>query len=302
MESTKESNNIENNKSEINNNDIEDSKMKNNNGKEPLKKKSKRKEYDGFHFFERLKAMSVHLLFSIIIFIIILFIIFFSWYPGPHFKISGGLQGMKILTVVDLVIGPLLTFFLFNLRKPKKEIIIDLSIIFIIQIGLLIYGVEKIYSQKPVVQALTYEGYIGTAIKEDFADQQDFFSYKGLKELNSNKEKPIFVYVKPAETEEEQAGLTAYQFMQGLSPEAMFFLYEDISKGNALADVKALAPDAKEKLMLVETLKEAINKFEEKNKDKEFYFYPLKGKYGESIVVLDENAKIVDYLATELYK
>lgn len=101
----------------------------------------------------RLIAASLHFLASLSIFMLLLLIVIKLWYPQPHFSASGGLQGLTIIALVDLVLGPLITLIIYNVTKPKKELIIDLSIIILIQLSALFYGMHTVYTQRPVALA-----------------------------------------------------------------------------------------------------------------------------------------------------
>ena len=67
----------------------------------------------------RLIAAGLHFLASFSIFMLLLLIVIKLWYPQPHFSASGGLQGLTIIALVDLVLGPLITLIIYNVTKPK---------------------------------------------------------------------------------------------------------------------------------------------------------------------------------------
>ena len=98
----------------------------------------------------RAKVALTHFLLSVVIFVVVVILLVFFWYPAPHFNASGGWQGLKIAASVDLVLGPLLTFIIFNLKKSKAKLTGDLIVIAIMQLGALVYGVTTIYQQRPV--------------------------------------------------------------------------------------------------------------------------------------------------------
>ena len=102
----------------------------------------------------KLKATGVHLCLSIVIFIVLAYQIYYDWYPQPYFSIDGGWQGIRIIAAVDLVLGPLITFLIFDLRKRRREILFDLATIAVIQVSALAYGVQLTHSQRPVVAAM----------------------------------------------------------------------------------------------------------------------------------------------------
>lgn len=99
----------------------------------------------------RWQAFAIHLGLSGIIFLALLAIFFFVWYPGALIHL-GGWQGIKIVAAVDLVLGPVLTLIVFN--PIKKSLKMDLSIIAIIQATCLSYGVWVVEQQRPMAQIL----------------------------------------------------------------------------------------------------------------------------------------------------
>ena len=69
----------------------------------------------------RLTAALAHFLLSLIVFLVVVIVLVLFWYPEPHFNASGGWQGLKIAASIDLILGPLLTFVIFNPKKSKSE-------------------------------------------------------------------------------------------------------------------------------------------------------------------------------------
>lgn len=55
-----------------------------------------------------------------------------------------------LLVGVDVVLGPCLTFVVFNIKKPRSELIKDIGLISLIQFSALIYGVLSVYQSRPV--------------------------------------------------------------------------------------------------------------------------------------------------------
>jgi len=69
---------------------------------------------------------------------------------------SGGWSLLLLVCSVDVVLGPLLTFVIFDTRKPRSEIVRDLTIIAVLQLSGLCYGVHTVYLARPVV--IAFEG------------------------------------------------------------------------------------------------------------------------------------------------
>lgn len=96
------------------------------------------------------KASAVHFCFGLLIAILTAWVIFSIWYPYPYRELSGGKELFIILMSIDIICGPLLTFVLFSPTKQKKELRTDISVVVIIQILALIYGIWNIWLVRPL--------------------------------------------------------------------------------------------------------------------------------------------------------
>ncbi|MBU2885419.1 hypothetical protein KO507_06565 [Gilvimarinus agarilyticus] len=99
----------------------------------------------------RIKAFSVHLAISIVIFLMILAVVYCSWFPAGLFQ-AGAWQGLKIIAFVDLILGPVLTFIVFNTKK--KSLRWDLTAVGILQAVCLGYGLMQLEQQRIVSMVL----------------------------------------------------------------------------------------------------------------------------------------------------
>ena len=75
----------------------------------------------------KIKAAGIHLAISTIIFLFLAYFIIFEWYPFPYFTADGGWQGIRIIAMIDLILGPFMTLIIFNPGKSKREIRFDLG-------------------------------------------------------------------------------------------------------------------------------------------------------------------------------
>jgi len=146
----------------------------------------------------RLKAFFTHLILSAFVIGLFLLVVYFIWYPGPYYIIHSTFDVVKILVGVDLVLGPLLTLLLFDIGKSSKELTLDISLVVLVQISALLWGMHVTYTMRPLAAA-----YYG----------RDFYTITGrdLGESNSNYpilpkfyEKPKLVYVKPIQDQQER--------------------------------------------------------------------------------------------------
>jgi hypothetical protein len=97
---------------------------------------------------DRFFASSVHLLFSALIAFALFCAFWFVIYPAPLFVAAGGVGIFLIMLGVDVIVGPLLTFAVFN--KKKKSLRLDLLVIVIFQVIALIYGLSTLWGGRPV--------------------------------------------------------------------------------------------------------------------------------------------------------
>jgi len=72
------------------------------------------------------------------------------WYPHPFDQLSGGRELFLLIVAVDVVCGPALTMVVFNPRKPRTELIKDLSLIGGLQCAALIYGLWATFEARPL--------------------------------------------------------------------------------------------------------------------------------------------------------
>lgn len=94
-----------------------------------------------------------HLLLSAIAVTCVAVVVFQGWYRYPWSDLLGVTNIFWIVVAVDLICGPLLTLVLCAPHKKRKELIIDLSMIALVQLSALSYGVWSVYQARPVVLA-----------------------------------------------------------------------------------------------------------------------------------------------------
>ena len=98
----------------------------------------------------RWKAALIHLTISAIIATAVLALMLLVWYPYPLFAAAGGQEVLMILLGVDIVLGPLVTLIIFNTKKSRKALTLDLSLIATCQLAALIYGMSIVFHARPV--------------------------------------------------------------------------------------------------------------------------------------------------------
>jgi len=135
---------------------------------------------------DRFLASGLHLTFSGIVIGLFFALLYLYWFPNGLI-FAGATAGLKILVLIDLVLGPILTFIVFKKGKPSLKF--DLFCIFSLQTLVFFYGAHLIYNERPVAQILADDGLSLYTISE-IRDHNVEFDYGMIK--NSD---PIFLRI-----------------------------------------------------------------------------------------------------------
>lgn len=100
-----------------------------------------------------LRAAGWHLLVSVLVAAMAAGLVFGVWFPYPYRELVGGRELFLIVVAVDVVCGPLLTLVLFNHLKSRRELTLDLSLVALIQLAALLYGLHSVTQARPVYLA-----------------------------------------------------------------------------------------------------------------------------------------------------
>ena len=96
---------------------------------------------------KRINFFLSHLAISSLITLLGIGLLFFVWYPSPLATAVGVTHIFLMLLAIDVVIGPILGLLVY--KEGKKTLKFDLSVIIIIQIAALCYGVYSIEQGRP---------------------------------------------------------------------------------------------------------------------------------------------------------
>lgn len=96
------------------------------------------------------KAAIFHLFGSVLCAAMAATLVLLVWYPPPYDQLSGGFKLFSILVGVDVVCGPMLTLVLFNPKKSRRELTFDMSLVVLIQLAALGFGMHTAYQARPL--------------------------------------------------------------------------------------------------------------------------------------------------------
>ena len=97
---------------------------------------------------KRLKFFLSHLSISAVVAFIVLGLIFFIWYPTPLATAVGVTQIFLMMLAIDVTVGPILGFIVY--KEGKKTLKMDLTVIILLQLSALGYGIYSIEQGRPV--------------------------------------------------------------------------------------------------------------------------------------------------------
>ena len=119
---------------------------------------------------ESLRPAALHLFLGLLAACALATLLFFVWYPSPYDQFSGGRDLFVLLMGVDVICGPLLTLLLYTRNKPKKLLVLDLSLVLLIQIAAFTYGLHVAWQVRPVYLVAEYDR-LKTITNADMTEQ-----------------------------------------------------------------------------------------------------------------------------------
>ena len=238
----------------------------------------------------KLKATAVHLSMSIAVFVYLAYQIYYNWYPEPYFSIDGGWAAIRLVGAVDLVLGPLITFLIFDLAKSRRAILFDLLIILVIQLGALAYGVHTTYTQRPVAIVMIPE-FVVSATMEHYGDSltsaSDLYRY--------SDERPPIIYSDFPMTREGIKEIERIMTEEDVLAHAQTGLYRPHSELAA-----ALQKRQAQALYLLEEkgLQQIFTDWLQQNgkTEEEVLIERFMGRYGNAWLIFDLDGVYVGYL------
>jgi hypothetical protein len=105
----------------------------------------------------RFKASGIHLGLSLAVAALAAMLVFWVWYPYPYREISGGRELFLLIVTVDVILGPLITFFIFSKGKSLRALRFDFVVIGLLQLAALAYGLWTVAQARPVHLGFEFE-------------------------------------------------------------------------------------------------------------------------------------------------
>jgi len=233
----------------------------------------------------RLRAFFIHLLISFCLAGISFVFVFLIWYPDHLTGASGANQIFLMLLAIDCVLGPCITLIIFN--PKKKELKWDLTIVGLVQVTALLYGLHTMFVARPVYLVFNVDRF-------DVVYANDFTDEKLAKVSDPQfQHLPIFrpqiiAAQRPTDSKEKNALL--FSVLNGgddLPQLPQYYVSYPALQNEVIAHAHALSALSQFNPQQKEQIDNLVSKYQRLNK--KVGFLPLKGKVDHLSVLVDLN-------------
>ena len=181
----------------------------------------------------KLKAAGLHMICTVIVAAISAFLVFRVWYPGRFSEMLdvGAIYGLLLL--VEVGMGPLLSFVIYNTTKKRAELFRDYCVVGVLQLAALFYGMHSVFEGRPVFLV-----FVKDRIEVVTANELEDSSFTEV-EIADFKRKALFgpklaCYERP--TDEEQLEEIMFYTMAGLDVHLLPKHFKHCKQGDLLAN------------------------------------------------------------------
>jgi hypothetical protein len=192
---------------------------------------------------DRAHAASIHFGLSVLVAAGAAGLVFGLWYPYPYREISGGRDLFLILITVDVLLGPLMTLAVFNRTKSRAALLLDFSVIGILQVTALVYGLWTVAEARPVHLVFEYNRFRvvhAVELPEDVEEKAP----PGIRPMPLTG--PTLLSLRPFKDGQEQFEV-AMQALEGVEPTTRPQLWQDyelakpevLKAGRPVVDLKS---------------------------------------------------------------
>ena len=236
----------------------------------------------------RFKAAAIHIGISFLIVAMAITYMLLIWYPQGYLSIMGGIKLIIILACVDVIVGPLLTFIVFN--PQKKTLDFDLACIAVVQVAALLYGSNVIFKSRPVFTAFNIDKFQISA-SVDIAPEE-LTKAKNPKWKSYSITGPELVAIGIPDKNDRKE--TMFAMVESVNAHRYPRLYEEYNKhlNEVIKAAKPLEKLYENKLENKKTVSVFINSINRPESD--FLYLPIASELAEMSAIVD--AKTGDFI------
>jgi len=233
---------------------------------------------------KRQKFFLGHIILSSLITLTILIWVFLFWYPSPLATAAGVVNIFLMLFVIDVILGPILGFVVY--KEGKKTLKFDLSVIIIIQIVALCYGIYSIEQGRPA-WLVYYTDRFELVRKNDILSENIAQAKPQFQHVSWTK--PQFVAVKSAESMQQHQEDLFAEVLGGITLAQQPERYIELMQAKAKIRQRALLLKELEQYNSKAEVDKTLVQYPEANA-----WLPLKANTVDMVVLINkERAEII---------
>lgn len=228
----------------------------------------------------KLKALLIHLGLSILLVSLVIGSLLFFFFPSLFIGVSDFKEVASLIILIDLVLGPLLTFVVF--QPKKKSLKFDLAVVGAIQLSALVYGAFALYQIHPVYIAFNVDRFTIVSARDAEPEKALISEYK-VSKLSAGK----LAFAKMPEDLEKQNEILLSAASGGEDLDKKEEYYESVEKNLSAIIAKSLDPNV---IFENEDSRKKAKNFYKKHQDNlnKFAYLPLNSENKDAIIVLDK--------------
>lgn len=237
----------------------------------------------------RYKAAGIHLILSgLVLFAIYLFIAF-VWYPHKLFALGAGLDLLRLIICVDLIVGPLVMLIVFDAKK--RLIKLDITIILVCQICFMSYGLWTMLSARPAFFVFSDSHFY--LVRANEIDSKDLKAAANDQFNHAPLLGPIYVGAIEPDDGKIKNDLT-FASLGGMGVQNFPKYY--VSYQQVISDVLKSGKTLKQ-LGVDSDTKQRIKEYEQQHATRPVLYLPMVNKLTPLIVVIDaKTAEVIDLI------
>jgi hypothetical protein len=237
----------------------------------------------------KLKAAAASLGVFLVFATVLAFISYRYWYPDYLFWTDGGFEGLRLIFVVDFVLGPVLALVFFHPEKARPKLVFDIVVIAAIQFSAMVWGAWQVYSQRPVAVVYGSQRFISVATDIMARQQktpQDLLAYSDAR--------PPYVYRRPPADAAEKQRMIHMLFQSGFHFEAQAWLFQPFLPNlGQVFDRQAGMREYLQKELAEEWESWVAGRAQQAMTDYRFAFY--EGRYENAVLVFSPAGEYLDW-------
>ncbi len=232
---------------------------------------------------KRLKFFLGHLLISFFIALLVIGLVFFIWYPSPLATAVGVTQIFLMMLVIDVIVGPILGLLVY--KEGKKSLKFDLTVIILLQLSALFYGIYIIEQGRPAWIVFNVDRF-ELIRKNEIVDQNVNHAQPQFQQPSWFK--PQFVATEFAKNIEQRSDDMFAEVLGGISIAQRPERYVDFIQAKEQIQQRAQKLDLLQQYNKKTDVRKILAKYPQATT-----FLPLKASVVDMTVLVDQNSNVI---------